>query len=72
MGTGSFLSGVKQSVRDVFYPPFHSADVKERVELHRHSLPLCFHWHVYGLTCTIKWTVGDVSGENAGLLKVPF
>ena len=59
-----FLSGVKQSVRDVYYPPPHSAEVKERVELHRHSPPLCFHWHVYRLTCTATWGVGDVFGEK--------
>jgi hypothetical protein len=55
---------VKQSVRDVYYPPPHSVEVKESVELHRHSPPLCYHWHVYGLTCTAAWGAGDVFEEK--------
>jgi hypothetical protein len=67
-----FLSGVKQSVRDVYYPPPHSAEVKERVELHRHSPPLCSIGICTGSSVPLRGVLGMCLRRNARLMKVAF
>ena len=55
LGSEKFL-GVKRSGRGVDHPPPSSAEVKERVELHFCSPPLCLHdlfsSELYTLQCT--------------------
>jgi hypothetical protein len=67
-----FLSGVKQSVRDVYYPPPRNAEVKERVELHRQSPLSASIGMCTGSPVPLHGVLGMCLRRNARLMKVPL